>query len=1002
MKWTNNIWNYRLIFLLQIAWAGTLLPVFAQTGLPFFQNFTSQDYSAHNRNFDVVCDSSGIAYFANFEGIIYFNGAEWNKILTPGISRITRLYADNNNYIWAGGHNYIGKIAASINGTPVLKTFISDDTKGKNNIRIGEVLRIMEKGDSLLFYTQRYKISIRNDSISSMENLSVKNIETISTKPLQLSKQLQVIINGTSGLSFLDKKGKKLFSMTEENGLCSNTINQIATDNRGSLWGATDNGIFRINTPSFYTHFTPEVGLRGEVTTLYRYKHKFYAGTLHGLFIYNREHSRFEPLPSITQACWQLKESPSGTLYAATSNGLFRINEHKAEAINEDNTFSLLFNPSDPQTIYTGEIDGIYLLKGKKKKKIANIEKVMKLEFANNRFWAETLYGEIYRFNTDFSSPLLQDSMQGLKTSGGNKMYAINQTIYVFSQSGFQYWDENRQRFIKQASPLDSLITANTWWPGLYAETSAGRQSWITGGDGKSIITFTNGKIDKEKSRVLHATKDYTIRALYPEEDGVIWLGGDFGLIKFDKRQPDAAFDRQPDISIRSILLGNDSVYFGGNNTSIEQVGTLPAPHFSSQTKNFKFIFSSVANDRVNDVLYSCYLEGLDSDWGPWLGSSVKEYTNLSFGSYTFHVRMMDAFGRMSEVKSFSFTILKPFYLKWYSLLAYTGVLLLLILLFFKWRTRKLLQEKLHLENLVEERTLQIREQRDEIAEKSQKLETALTELNQAQDQLIQQEKAATVGKLTQGLIDRILNPLNYIINFSHLSTVLLKDMKDDIEDEENKITEENYEDMQDIMKMLNVHLSKIEEHGNSTSRILKAMEEMLSDHSSHFSPVDINKLIHGNLDLLKKYNQKELEKSGIRITFEPLPEMLEIEADQLQIGKVLMNIMQNSIHALQKKIAKTNIQPEIRIRIHVEEGQLFIYLYDNGIGIEESILNKIFDPFFTTKTTSEAAGVGLYLSREILLSHNGTIRVQSEKDEYTEFILSVPIHQPIKSKSNE
>lgn len=1001
MKRTNNIREYRSIIILLIVWAGTYSPVFAQMGLPFFQNFTSQDYLAHNRNFDVVCDSSGIAYFANFEGIIYFNGAEWNKILTPGISRITRLHADSNNHIWAGGHNYIGKITASTNGSPVLETFISDDIKGKNNIRIGEVIRITEKGDSLLFYTQQYKISIRDDSISSIENFSIKNIKTISDRPLQLSKQLQVIINGTAGLSFLDKDGKKLFSMSEANGLCSNTINRIATDNQGSLWGATDNGIFRINTPSFYTHFTSGEGLRGEVTTLFRHKKDFYAGTLHGLFIYNKEHSRFDPLSSITQSCWQLKESPSGTLYAATSNGLFRINGHKAEIVSDNNTFSLQFNPSDPQIIYTGEIDGLYFLKEKKKKKIANIEKVMKLEFAYNRLWAETLYGEIYRFNTDFSSPLLQDSTQGLKASGGNKMYVINQAIYVFSQYGFLHWDENRQRFIKQASPLDSLITANTWWPGLYAETSTGKQSWITGGDGKSIITFTNGKIDKERSRTLHATKDYTIRTLYPEEDGVVWLGGDFGLIKFDKRQPDAAFNRKPEVSIRCIRLGNDSVYFGGNNTSIERAGILPSPHFSSHIKNFKFIFSSVANDKVNDVLYACYLEGLDSDWGPWLGSSVKEYTNLSFGSYTFHVQMMDAFGRTSEVKSFSFTIQKPFYLKWYSLLVYTGVLVLLILLFFKWRTRKLLQEKLHLENLVEERTLQIREQRDEIAEKSQKLETALTELNQAQDQLIQQEKVATVGKLTHGLIDRILNPLNYIINFSHLSTVLLKDMKDDIEDEENKITEDNYEDMQEIMKMLNVHLSKIEEHGNSTSRILKAMEEILSDHSCHFSSFDINKQIHNNLNLLKKQFQKELEKTNIRFTVEPLAEAIEIEADQSQISKVLMNIMQNSIYALQKKIAKTNFQPEIHIRLSVEEEQLFIYLYDNGIGIERNILNKVFDPFFTTKTTSEAAGVGLYLSREILLSHNGTIKVQSEKDEYTEFILSIPIHQPIKPKSN-
>ena len=69
------------------------------------------------------------------------------------------------------------------------------------------------------------------------------------------------------------------------------------------------------------------------------------------------------------------------------------------------------------------------------------------------------------------------------------------------------------------------------------------------------------------------------------------------------------------------------------------------------------------------------------------------------------------------------------------------------------------------------------------------------------------------------------------------------------------------------------------------------------------------------------------------------------------------------------------------------------IRVYDNGIGIEASILDKVFDPFFTTKTTAEAVGVGMYLSREIILNHGGNVSVQSTKDEYTEFVITLPIH---------
>ena len=362
----------------------------------------------------------------------------------------------------------------------------------------------------------------------------------------------------------------------------------------------------------------------------------------------------------------------------------------------------------------------------------------------------------------------------------------------------------------------------------------------------------------------------------------------------------------------------------------------------------------------------------------------------------------MDVFGRETEEDTFTFTIWKPFYLKWYSLLVYLAGLVLLILLFFKWRTRKLLAEKMRLEGIVEERTRQIREQRDEIAEKSQKLEVTLQELSEAQEQLIRQEKVATVGKLTQGLIDRILNPLNYIINFSHLSNVLLKDMREDIEDEQESISTDNYEDMHEILEMLNTHLTKIEEHGNSTSRILKAMEEMLSDHSCHFAETDLNKLILNNLEVLKQYYQKEIQANDIRVIFEPFGEKLVAQVDALQLGKALMSMMQNSVHALCKKKAKMAYEAEMRIHLEKEGDKTNIHLWDNGIGIESNIMDKIFDPFFTTKTTAEAAGVGLYLSREIILNHNGSVEVKSQKDEYTEFILSIPIHQSSKHDDDE
>ena len=103
--------------------------------------------------------------------------------------------------------------------------------------------------------------------------------------------------------------------------------------------------------------------------------------------------------------------------------------------------------------------------------------------------------------------------------------------------------------------------------------------------------------------------------------------------------------------------------------------------------------------------------------------------------------------------------------------------------------------------------------------------------------------------------------------------------------------------------------------------------------------------------------------------------------------------MLSNAIYAVIKKMKRQrgNFTPEIKMIAELHDKKVHLKFYDNGIGIEKNIIDKIFDPFFTTKTTSEASGVGLYLSREIAQNHNGDISVQSEKNVYTEFTITLP-----------
>ena len=123
---------------------------------------------------------------------------------------------------------------------------------------------------------------------------------------------------------------------------------------------------------------------------------------------------------------------------------------------------------------------------------------------------------------------------------------------------------------------------------------------------------------------------------------------------------------------------------------------------------------------------------------------------------------------------------------------------------------------------------------------------------------------------------------------------------------------------------------------------------------------------------------------------------------DPLLVGRVLLSLVQNSLYALQKKKEKGAFAERLELHLRKQDEEVEIRLYDNGNGIDPHIIGKIFDPFFTTKTSSEAAGVGLYLCREILLNHHGRIEVQSEKDQYAQFEIRFPIHQPSNTTDNE
>ena len=199
-------------------------------------------------------------------------------------------------------------------------------------------------------------------------------------------------------------------------------------------------------------------------------------------------------------------------------------------------------------------------------------------------------------------------------------------------------------------------------------------------------------------------------------------------------------------------------------------------------------------------------------------------------------------------------------------------------------------------------------------------------------------------------------------------------------------------EDTVDVLEMLKGNLQKVADHGLNTTRTLKAMEELLKDRTGGMVAIDIKKVLKKNEEVVSKYHESCINQYGIKVTFDLPEEDMPFEGNPEQLSKTFMSIINNGFYAVVKKAEKIKYTPEVRVSAQIEDNGYIIKFYDNGIGIEQTITDKVFDPFFTTKPTGEAAGVGLYLSREIIQNHHGEISVTSEKDKFSEFTVEFQI----------
>jgi len=262
------------------------------------------------------------------------------------------------------------------------------------------------------------------------------------------------------------------------------------------------------------------------------------------------------------------------------------------------------------------------------------------------------------------------------------------------------------------------------------------------------------------------------------------------------------------------------------------------------------------------------------------------------------------------------------------------------------------------------------------------------------QQELITQEKLASLGTLTAGIAHEIKNPLNFVNNFSDLTVELTEDLRKDIESQKDKIDGEIYDDIADILLTLEQNSRKINEHGKRADRIVHSMLQHSRGTKGEKQITDLNTLLDDSISLAYHGMRANDESFNVTIKKEFDDSIQNINIISQDISRVFLNILTNGFYETDKKnkAVGDSFSPILNIKTKNLDDEIQISIRDNGSGIPKEVQEEIFTPFFTTKPTGEGTGLGLSICYDIIVAeHKGTLRFETEEGKFTEFIITIP-----------
>ena len=574
------------------------------------------------------------------------------------------------------------------------------------------------KENSLILTYDRKSLTLRRDSLFNNSGFELPASDFNFSKVTEINKGEFIAATTTDGCLIMKNDGKFVQKISRKEGLQNNNVISVFLDRDKNLWAGLNNGISFIAYNSAIKYITPNKENEAAGFSAKIFNNKLFIGSSDGCYSaelspQNKDlsflRSNFSLVGNSSGQVWRLEEV-NQHLLMGHNNGCFDIIGNQAKLISRDAGWTFL--PTSPvppaQNILTGTYSGLKMLtfnNGQFSDK-GNLEGLYEsLRFltadSEGNIWASHPYRGIYKISISADGKKyitrLFTEKDGLPSTLDNHVYKIKNRVIFGTNAGAYEFDAPTSRFIP-SNFLQPIIGKNEV---RYMNEDGQGNIWFCSGKKIGVIDFAEGNSIPKPFYFSEITGQILsgFENIYAFDKSNIFIGSEKGVIHLNYEKYKA------NKLTLNMMLGNvraigktDSTIFGGylNDGSATETTNkiIPSIGLVSNFNAFHFEYSSPSFGVQKNIEYSYRLDGYEKNWSNWSNKTEKEYTNLSAGSYVFHVKAHDNLGNESDEIKYNFSIQSPWYKSIWAYIFYLIIIALGIRKYGDWQKKKLLRQK--------------------------------------------------------------------------------------------------------------------------------------------------------------------------------------------------------------------------------------------------------------------------------------------------------------------